>query len=147
MFLIGFGGSNRGLERKLVATSFSAHGSRLGLKSAFQFAAKATSFEPMPHAQQEPSHNEIGSDNSKHEGAAPRHQDNRHCRQQHNERGDIILVKAQPNEHEKLARAPALGDRTWNYPALAGEYLLVRNDRDAMCLKLPVAETNPARTQ
>jgi outer membrane protein assembly factor BamB len=31
----------------------------------------------------------------------------------------------------------ALTAKTWNYPALAGSYLLVRNDVEAICFRLP----------
>ena len=29
--------------------------------------------------------------------------------------------------------------KTWNYPTLAGRWLLVRNDREAVCYELPLA--------
>jgi outer membrane protein assembly factor BamB len=37
-----------------------------------------------------------------------------------------------------LTRFKALSEKTWNPPALAGEYLLVRNDKEAACFRLPV---------
>ena len=54
------------------------------------------------------------------------------------ESGDILLVEVNPNESKELARFPALASKTWNNPALAGQYLLVRNDREAACYKLPL---------
>ena len=54
------------------------------------------------------------------------------------ESGDILLVEVNPNESKELARFPALGSKTWNNPALAGQYLLVRNDREAACYELPI---------
>ena len=54
------------------------------------------------------------------------------------ESGDILLVEVNPNESKELARFPALEDKTWNNPALAGQYLLVRNDREAACYELPL---------
>ncbi len=54
------------------------------------------------------------------------------------ESGDILLVEINPNESEELARFPALASKTWNNPALAGQYLLVRNDREAACYQLPL---------
>jgi outer membrane protein assembly factor BamB len=54
------------------------------------------------------------------------------------EPGEIVLVEANSNQHRELGRFPALSDKTWNVPALSGPYLLVRNDREAACYKLPV---------
>ena len=54
------------------------------------------------------------------------------------ESGDVILVEVNPDEHKELARFPALEGKTWNSPALAGPYLLVRNDREAACYELPL---------
>ena len=54
------------------------------------------------------------------------------------ESGDILLVEVNPNESKELARFPALASKTWNNPALAGQYLLVRNDREAACYELPL---------
>ena len=53
------------------------------------------------------------------------------------ERGDVVLVEPSPEEHRELTRISPLSSKTWNAPALAGRYLLVRNDREAVCLKLP----------
>ena len=55
------------------------------------------------------------------------------------ELGDVVLVEANPNNAGKeLARFTALDGKTWNNPALAGPYLLVRNDREAACYELPL---------
>jgi outer membrane protein assembly factor BamB len=55
------------------------------------------------------------------------------------ESGDVVLVEANPNSAgEEVARFPALEGRTWNNPALAGAYLLVRNDREVACYELPL---------
>jgi outer membrane protein assembly factor BamB len=43
------------------------------------------------------------------------------------EDGDLALVRATPARHEEVARFPVLEGKTWNVPALAGGYLLVRN--------------------
>jgi outer membrane protein assembly factor BamB len=53
------------------------------------------------------------------------------------ESGEIALVEAAPEEYRELARLTALDHRTWTHPALAGSYLLVRNDREAACYELP----------
>jgi outer membrane protein assembly factor BamB len=52
------------------------------------------------------------------------------------ESGDVVLVEANPEAHKEISRFAALEGKTWNNPALAGEYLLVRNDREAACYKL-----------
>ena len=54
------------------------------------------------------------------------------------ESGDVLLVEVNPNESKELSRFPALAGKTWNNPALAGQYLLVRNDREAACYELPL---------
>ena len=54
------------------------------------------------------------------------------------ESGDVLLVEVDPNESREIARFPMLASKTWNNPALAGQYLLVRNDREAACYELPL---------
>ncbi|MEM7482323.1 MAG: PQQ-binding-like beta-propeller repeat protein [Acidobacteriota bacterium] len=55
------------------------------------------------------------------------------------EKGEVVLVAADPEEYRELARLAAVEGKTWNNPALAGPYLLVRNHREAVCYELPVA--------
>jgi outer membrane protein assembly factor BamB len=43
------------------------------------------------------------------------------------ENGDLALVRATPDRHEEIVRFPALSGKTWNHPAVAGGYLLIRN--------------------
>lgn len=52
------------------------------------------------------------------------------------ESGDVVLVEATPEAHREVTRFAALTGKTWNNPALAGAYLLVRNDREAACYQL-----------
>jgi outer membrane protein assembly factor BamB len=54
------------------------------------------------------------------------------------EDGDLAMVAADPARHCELARCRALHEKTWNYPALAGRLLLLRNDCEAACFELPV---------
>jgi outer membrane protein assembly factor BamB len=53
------------------------------------------------------------------------------------EPGDVVLVKANPEMLEEVGRIKALSSKTWNPPTLAGRYLLVRNDREAVCFEIP----------
>lgn len=56
------------------------------------------------------------------------------------ERGDMVLVEPVPEEHRELTRFTVLRGKTWNPPALAGEYLVARNDKEAACYRLPLAK-------
>jgi hypothetical protein len=48
----------------------------------------------------------------------------------------VALVGANPAQFHELGRVKALNSKTWNNPALAGDFLLVRNDQEAICFKL-----------
>jgi outer membrane protein assembly factor BamB len=61
--------------------------------------------------------------------------------------GDVALVEVNPNEHRELARFAALTGKTWNNPALAGRYLLVRNDQEAACYELPEKQSQSIRSE
>lgn len=54
------------------------------------------------------------------------------------EGGEVALVEMDPKRLVELGKIPALTGKTWNNPALAGPYLLVRNDHEAACYRLPV---------
>jgi len=54
------------------------------------------------------------------------------------ETGEVILIEASPKRQIELSRFGALDSKTWNPHTLAGQYLLVRNHREAACYKLPV---------
>lgn len=41
--------------------------------------------------------------------------------------GELVLVRATPDQHSEVARFQAIEGKTWNYPAIAGGRLLVRN--------------------
>ncbi|HUF26844.1 MAG TPA: PQQ-binding-like beta-propeller repeat protein [Gemmatimonadaceae bacterium] len=55
------------------------------------------------------------------------------------EDGDLALVRATPERHEEIVRFPVLSGKTWNPPAMAGGYLLVRNlaEMAAFDLRVP----------
>ena len=54
------------------------------------------------------------------------------------EPGDVVLVEATPEGHRERARLPALKAKTWNNPVVVGDLLLVRNDQEAACYRVPV---------
>ncbi|MCB1276723.1 PQQ-binding-like beta-propeller repeat protein [Prosthecobacter sp.] len=53
------------------------------------------------------------------------------------EKGFVALVKANPEKLEEVARLEALSSKTWNPPTLAGRWLLLRNDHEAVCFEIP----------
>ncbi len=52
------------------------------------------------------------------------------------ESGEAVLLEPTPKKHRELTRFAVLDSKTWNPPALAGEYLLVRNDKEVACYRL-----------
>ena len=58
------------------------------------------------------------------------------------ETGELALVRAAPDGYHELASMPVLDDSnvTWNNPAFAPPYLLVRNAREAACYRMPIQE-------
>jgi outer membrane protein assembly factor BamB len=61
------------------------------------------------------------------------------------ESGDVVLTEISPEKPRELARFRALPGKTWNHPALVGNLLLVRNDREAACYRLPLTTNQPDR--
>jgi outer membrane protein assembly factor BamB len=56
------------------------------------------------------------------------------------ETGELALVKATPDGYHEYASLQALdaANPTWNNPAFAAPYLLIRNSREAACYRLPL---------
>lgn len=59
------------------------------------------------------------------------------------ESGELVLLKPTPEGPGELARHAIFDAKTWNPIALAGDLLLIRNDREAACLRLAIAPSNP----
>ena len=60
------------------------------------------------------------------------------------EKGDVILVAADPAGHNEVARFKALEGRTWNHPVVVNDRLYVRNSQQAACYQLPLLATGIA---
>jgi outer membrane protein assembly factor BamB len=56
------------------------------------------------------------------------------------ETGELVLVDPSPQELNELARVEVFSGKTWNPPALAGRYLFLRTDSEAVCLELALSE-------
>jgi outer membrane protein assembly factor BamB len=56
------------------------------------------------------------------------------------EQGEVVLIEASPKKLTELGKVAALSSKTWNCPALAGKYLLVRNDTEAVCYEVELAK-------
>jgi outer membrane protein assembly factor BamB len=53
------------------------------------------------------------------------------------EKGDLVLIQPNPEKLLEISTLHVFSEKSWNPPALAGQYLLMRNDHQAACLKLP----------
>ncbi len=60
------------------------------------------------------------------------------------EEGDLVLVKATPDQFSEVARVPALEGKTWNHPVIVRDVLLVRNDHEMAAYKLAAAARDKA---
>jgi hypothetical protein len=52
------------------------------------------------------------------------------------EKGEALLLAADPERHRELARFPALSGKTWNHPVIAHGRLFIRNDEEMACYDL-----------
>ncbi len=56
------------------------------------------------------------------------------------ERGDIVLLRADPASHQEVARFQVFDSKTWNPPVVIGDRLYHRNAEQAVCYQLPLAD-------
>ena len=54
------------------------------------------------------------------------------------EEGELLLVDPSPVGLKELTRFSVFDGKTWNPPALAGNRLYVRTDREAAAFELPL---------
>ena len=52
------------------------------------------------------------------------------------EKGEAVLLKANPERHEELGHFQALHGKTWNHPVVAGGRLYARNAEEMACYEL-----------
>lgn len=55
------------------------------------------------------------------------------------ENGELVLLAPTLDGANELHRFEVFADKTWNPPALSGDLLLLRNDQEAACLRVPLA--------
>jgi outer membrane protein assembly factor BamB len=61
------------------------------------------------------------------------------------EKGELVLIEPDEEELVELARFQVFSDKTWNPPALVGDEILMRNDKEAACVQLSMAEEEPRK--
>lgn len=57
------------------------------------------------------------------------------------ENGEVVMLDINPTAPQELTRFKALKGKTWNNPVLVHDLLLVRNDQEAACYQVPLAES------
>lgn len=54
------------------------------------------------------------------------------------ESGELVLVAADPKQFRELAKMPVLDGVTWNIPTVSEDLIIMRNAKEAVCLKVPI---------
>ena len=54
------------------------------------------------------------------------------------EKGEAVLVKADPSGYDELAKFQAIDGKTWNHPVVVEDRLYLRNSQKAACYRLPL---------
>ena len=54
------------------------------------------------------------------------------------ETGDLVLVNPSPETWIEVAKIKVFDDKSWNPPAVAGDFVLMRNHREAALYQLPI---------
>ena len=62
------------------------------------------------------------------------------------ELGELVLLKANPKQHEELSRLKVLDGKSWNHPVLVNYRLYVRNGEEAACFEMPPASAAASST-
>jgi outer membrane protein assembly factor BamB len=60
------------------------------------------------------------------------------------EDGQLVMLDATTEGYRELGRIQAVEGKTWNNPALAGRFLLLRNSKEAVCYELTLADDSSA---
>ena len=56
------------------------------------------------------------------------------------EEGEMVLVRATPDQFTEIAKLPAIQGKTWNHPVLVRDVLLVRNSEEMAAFRLPLTQ-------
>ncbi|MEM9827377.1 MAG: PQQ-binding-like beta-propeller repeat protein [Planctomycetota bacterium] len=57
------------------------------------------------------------------------------------EKGELVLLEANPEKLVEIAKTDVLDGKTWNHPVMVGDRLYVRNGREAACFTMPIQVT------
>ncbi len=52
------------------------------------------------------------------------------------EKGEAVLVSANPEKHDELGKFQAIEGKTWNHPTIVDGRLYVRNAEEIACYEL-----------
>jgi len=61
------------------------------------------------------------------------------------EKGEVALVRTDPENRQEVARFAAIEGKTWNHPVVAHGKLYVRNGEEAACYQLKEVESNEGK--